>query len=91
MGDYNGYPNRATWNVSLWLNNDEGLYRELQRMVRRALDVDRLAEAMEEFAGEVWPDGRTPDGDKLSECDWEYLAQSEWDETHEAEESEIGQ
>lgn len=23
---HNGYKNHATWNVALWINNDEGLY-----------------------------------------------------------------
>lgn len=25
--DYNGYKNRATWNVAMWLGNSEPLYR----------------------------------------------------------------
>lgn len=28
MAKYNGHKNWNFWNVSLWLNNDEGLYRQ---------------------------------------------------------------
>lgn len=27
MAKYNGHPGWTAWNVSLWVNNDEGLYR----------------------------------------------------------------
>lgn len=77
---YNGWSNRATWNVSLWLNNDEGTYHELQRMQRRADDKGELAEAIEQFCRDIWPNGETPDGDKLDEADFDELAESEWDE-----------
>lgn len=28
MNDYNGWSNYETWNVNLWLNNEELFYRE---------------------------------------------------------------
>lgn len=29
---YNGWTNYPTWAVNLWLSNDQGLYREVERM-----------------------------------------------------------
>ena len=31
---YSGWKNRQTWNVSLWLNNTEDLYREAVRFMQ---------------------------------------------------------
>jgi hypothetical protein len=34
MPKFNGHKNWNHWNVSLWINNDEGLYRLAQQCIR---------------------------------------------------------
>ena len=46
---YNGHKNWNHWNVSLWINNDEGLYRMALNYVKfkgRSYSKDKCAEAM---------------------------------------------
>jgi len=31
---YNGWANYETWNVALWYNNDEAIYKKLSRFIR---------------------------------------------------------
>ena len=88
---YNGWSNRETWNVNLWLSNDEGLYREVNRIARRyegteadpedgaeaeAADIDGFSRALQTFCKDLWPNNETPDGAALSECDFDEVAQS---------------
>ena len=35
MTQYLGHKNRAHWNVSLWISNEEPLYREAVRLMRK--------------------------------------------------------
>ena len=34
MAKYNGHKNYNHWNVSLWINNDEGLYRRAKYLCK---------------------------------------------------------
>jgi hypothetical protein len=43
MATYNGHKNWTHWNVSLWINNDEGLYRLACMAVND--QINRLAAA----------------------------------------------
>ncbi len=54
---YNGHESWTAWNVSLWINNDEGLYRRALELAQRH-GITRGAVLMaRELAGEKTPDG----------------------------------
>jgi hypothetical protein len=40
MADYNGWKNYETWNLKLWLDNDQDTYHYWQHAAREALTVD---------------------------------------------------
>jgi hypothetical protein len=59
---YNGHKNWNHWNVSLWINNDEGLYNLAKACIRNN-PKDR-AEAAWEMCANLRGNGitKTPDG-----------------------------
>ncbi len=60
---YNGHKNYNHWNVSLWINNDEGLYRMAQTFIERYPRAGRMKQAalmLERLNDEGI--SRTPDG-----------------------------
>lgn len=58
MASYNGHRSWNAWNVSLWLNNDEHLYREMMRLIEKHGNRDKAARHMAaNLAGERTPDG----------------------------------
>ena len=64
---YNGYRNRATWNVNLWIGNDEGLYHAALDFVRNLGHRCYGADALD-FCYSIWPDGLTPDCDRVADA-----------------------
>jgi hypothetical protein len=67
-GEYQGHPSYAHWNVSLWVGNDEGLYR-MARSMSRADFARELPEMMP----------KTPDGVRVTQKTARYA----WDGVHE--------
>ena len=60
---FNGWTNYETWNVSLYINNDEPMYRlavayvEQAKRFGQAVRYDSLIPALEYNFGQMTPDG----------------------------------
>ena len=60
---FNGWANYETWNASLWINNDESMYRvalayvEQARRFGQRISYDALITALEYRFGQMTPDG----------------------------------
>jgi hypothetical protein len=71
--DYNGWPNRATWNTHLWLTNSPWAYRVAREVALRPATIEDAAWALEDICRQGWGD-ETPDGDRLDLVDWPLVA-----------------
>lgn len=96
---YNGWTNRATWLVNLWLTNDEGDYNWLREMALEAEDAEDMAVQVQRSLETVdpredgplwWQRWHTPaslwhdlDDTPLSAVNWTELAGHWYDDFNE--------
>ena len=69
MENYNGWKNWATWNVALWLANDEAFYK----LSRHFVPYKNLADKLEEMNTPC-----TPDGASFKDPDLDIDALDKW-------------
>ncbi len=68
--EYNGYANYETWNVALWIQNDEGLYNLAQEFS----DYDQLVTVLyDEFGQKETPDGVKWNSKKINRIEMNEL------------------
>lgn len=77
---YNGWKNWETWQINLWIDNEEPLYRDKVRFLRSG----RLEESdVRAYCESVFPDG-TPDmqgdeketvAEQMDKVDWSELTE----------------
>ena len=68
---YNGWKNRQTWNVSLWINNDEGLYRAAADFMTNSKTKAPYKDFINSFELE---NSKTPDGIAYISSALDYVA-----------------
>ena len=64
--DYNGWKNRQTWNISLWINNDEPLYRSAVAYVKDIKGKGKVPTYSGFIKREGLANERTPDNISFS-------------------------
>ncbi len=57
MAKYNGHRSWNAWNVSLWINNDEGLYNRAVELAQQHGIARGARKLFQELEGERTPDG----------------------------------
>ena len=68
---YNGYYNRATWNLMLWIGNDIASYNHFRDLYWRiGGEVIEEREERVERESREWFGSTTPDGDRLDDVHW---------------------
>lgn len=75
--EYNGWKNRQTWNVSLWINNDYGLYMGAVEYIKRRREQGKKGSYRGLIAYLGLNYDKTPDGINYVSTRLDYAALNE--------------
>ena len=71
---YNGWANYETWNVTLWIQNDEGLYNE----AKQCANYQELVDLLYDCGSKETPDGVKWDDVKIDGLAVNEMMQDLW-------------
>ena len=76
--EYNGWANYPTWNVALWIDNDQGLYETTREIISQEYkyNVDR-DNALREFVEDLLYENIPPAGMQVDLLFW-VLSMVDW-------------
>jgi hypothetical protein len=85
--EYNGYYNFESWNVALWIDNDQGLQGDVNDMAQNSTSIYDLETTLKDYIEELKPEVEGMWADllnaALSEVNWRELAENYYNEAHE--------
>jgi len=74
LENYQGSKNWETWNVSLWLNNDESLYLETIEILNQEYEYEfQRADALYEFVNYLLDEKIITDKISINRVDWKEV------------------
>jgi hypothetical protein len=79
---YNGWENYETWNVALWLSNDQGSYYHCREIAQNADSIRDTAEQIKDMVEENNPTANDASmfsdllGHALQNVNWHEVAES---------------
>jgi hypothetical protein len=79
--EHSGWTNWATWNVGLWIGNDEPTYKRWVVWSKRRFEKDTPWTPMDTFSmlKVLFPSGETPDGASILDANLQEISDS-WNE-----------